>query len=59
MLIFISIWIICGILGCRVYNKILKYETKEVKYAWNILVFLSGIFGLLCALLTLSSSKIK
>jgi hypothetical protein len=55
----ITIWLIMGVLGVLIYNYTLKYESRSIKYFWNILVFLCGGFGLLTGFLTWLSSKIK
>ena len=55
----ILIWLVMGALGVLIYNNALKYESKTIKYIWNVLVFLSGGLGLLTACLTWISSKFK
>ena len=57
-MIYTIIHVICGILGCRLYNKIVKYDSRSTKVVWNLLVFLNGTFGLFCACLTWLSKKI-
>ena len=55
----ISIWLVMGASGVLISNNALKYESKTIKYIWNVLVFLSGGLGLLTACLTWISSKFK
>lgn len=55
----ILIWLVIGALGVLIYNNTVKYESKTIKYIWNVLVFLCGGLGLLTACLTWISSKIK
>jgi len=49
---FSLIWFISGILGILIYNKIVTYESIYLKYIWNTMVFLCGVFGLFTAILT-------
>ena len=55
----ILIWLIMGVLGVLIYNNTVKYESKTIKYIWNVLVFLCGGLGLLTGCLTWISSKVK
>jgi hypothetical protein len=55
---YIIIHIVSGILGCQLYNKTIKYDSKSTKIVWNTLVFLNGTLGLLMACLTWLSKKI-
>lgn len=55
----ITIWLIMGLLGVFIYNHTVNYESKAIKYIWNVLVFLCGGLGLLMGGLTWLASKIK
>lgn len=55
----ILIWLIMGVFGVLIYNNTLKYESKKIKYIWNVLVFLCGGLGLLTGFLIWISSKVK
>lgn len=51
-LIIIS-YILSGILGCIIFNKVLVYQHILLKYIWNFIVFCNGYFGLLISIFVL------
>lgn len=57
--IYLMIHVFSGILGCFIYNKTLKYDSKSTKLIWNLLVFLNGPLGLLLSVLSWVTKKIN
>ena len=50
-LIIVIIWVILGLLGCFISNKIYTYESLTVKKIWNTIVFLNGpVSFMICGL---------
>ena len=57
-IVYCAIWLLFGVLGCLIYNKHFTYESKELKYVWNIIVCPMGIVGLFVACLTWITFKL-
>ena len=51
-IVFCLVWLLCGVLGCIIYNSILTYEEKWLKYVWNFIVCPMGFIGLMLSCLT-------
>lgn len=58
IILVIFIWILFGLLGCYISNKHILYQDNIVKYIWNTLVALNGIFGLMLVCMMYISLKI-
>jgi len=52
------IWFVFGILGAVIYNSFLIYEHKSLKYIWDVIVIICGIFGFIFAVLHWMSAKL-